>query len=378
VRDRLLAILALLSLALTFWRWAVSGNFPLHARGAIPEALPGLALLKPLRGCNAETKRCLRSWFAQKYPGPVQILFGVADASDPVCGIVKELLAEFPGVDARLIVCAEKMGANGKVSSLRQLEPHIRQPLIMISDADVEVPDDFAAGVAPMLAASGAGLVNCFYRLANPATAAMRWEAVAINADFWSSVLQARSLGPVKFALGAVISLPAAMLQKIGGFAPLADYLADDYQIGQNVAQAGGRIDFASAVVDCREAPAGWAAIWSHQLRWARTIRVCQPLPYFLSVLGNATLWPLLWLIFGNRAGASPFFLVALFFRIITAANQQKRLTQSTLRLAWLWMPPVKDMLDFFIWAAAFWGNHVQWQNQRYRVLPGGKLLLLQ
>ena len=83
------------------------------------------------------------------------------------------------------------------------------------------------------MADPGAGLVNCFYRLANPSTPAMQWEAVAINADFWTQVLQARSLRPVDFALGAVMTLPAAQLKAIGGFAALADYLADDYQLGQ-------------------------------------------------------------------------------------------------------------------------------------------------
>ncbi len=275
--DRVLAILAVLSLVLTFWRWMVSERFALHRRAVGPGALPGLTLLKPLKGCNAETKQCLRSWFAQQYPGPVQILCGVAAPDDPVCGVVRELLAEFAGADARLVICGENLGANGKVSTLRQLEPHIRHPLIMVSDADVEAPLDFAAGVAPLLAAPGAGLVNCFYRLANPATTAMRWEAIAINADFWSQVLQARSLGPVDFALGAAMSMPAAMLRQIGGFAPLADYLADDYELGRKIARAGGRIEFSSAVVDCREAPAGWKEVWKHQLRWARTIRVSGP-----------------------------------------------------------------------------------------------------
>ena len=146
--------------------------------------------------------------------------------------VVRDLLAEFPGVDARLVVCGENLGANAKVSTLRQLEPHIRHPLVMVSDADVEAPADFAANIAPLLAEPGVGLVNCFYRLANPATTAMRWEAIAINADFWSQVLQARSLGPVDFALGAVMSMPAPCWSKIGGFAPLADYLADDYELG--------------------------------------------------------------------------------------------------------------------------------------------------
>jgi ceramide glucosyltransferase len=375
VLDRVFAILAVLSLVLTFWRWMVSERFPLHRRATVPDALPGLTLLKPLKGCNAETKQCLRSWFAQQYPGPVQILCGVAAPDDPVCGVVRELLAEFAGADARLIICAANLGANGKVSTLRQLEPHIRHPLIIVSDADVRVRGDFAAGIAPLLAAPGAGLVNCFYRLANPATTAMRWEAVAINADFWSQVLQARSLGPVDFALGAAMSMPASMLRQIGGFTPLADYLADDYELGRNIARAGGRIEFSSAAVDCREAPAGWEEVWKHQTRWARTIRVCRPLPYFMSVLGNATLWPLLWLLLGNDPAAVPFFLVALLFRIISAAQQQKRLTQSLAHSAYWWMAPVKDLLDVLIWAAAFCGNQVDWRGERYRILAGGKLL---
>ena len=372
--DRVFAILAVLSFVLTFWRWRLSERFPLHRPVSGPGALPGLTLLKPLKGCNAETRRCLRSWFAQQYPGPVQILCGAAAPDDPACGVVRELLAEFPGADARLIICGGNLGANGKVSTLRQLEPHIRHPLVMVSDADVEAGGDFAAGVAPLLAAPGAGLVNCFYRLANPATTAMRWEAVAINADFWSQVLQARSLGRADFALGAVMSMPASMLRRIGGFAPLADYLADDYELGRNIARAGGRIEFASAVVDCREAPAGWKEVWKHQLRWARTIRVCRPLPYFMSVLGNATAWPLLWLLLERDPAAVAFCLAALLFRIVSAAQQQKRLTQSGAHWAWWWLTPVKDLLDVLIWAAAFRGNRIEWRGEHYRILAGGKL----
>ncbi len=141
------------------------------------------------------------------------------------------------------------------------------------------------------------GLVCCFYRLANPTTLAMHWEAVAINADFWSQVLQSRSLKPIDFALGAVMATRREQLAEIGGFAPLVDCLADDYQLGNRIVRRGYSIALSPVVVECRSASMGWAAVWKHQLRWARTIRVCQPAPYFFSLLSNATLWPLLWLI---------------------------------------------------------------------------------
>jgi ceramide glucosyltransferase len=101
VLNTSLAILTAVSFALTLWRWIVSLRFPLHRRMAVQSSLPGLTLLKPLKGCDAETKNCLRSWFQQSYPGPVQILLGVASAEDPVCALGGTVLAEFPQADAR-------------------------------------------------------------------------------------------------------------------------------------------------------------------------------------------------------------------------------------------------------------------------------------
>jgi ceramide glucosyltransferase len=373
-----LAILTVVSFALTFWRWVVSRRFPLHRRCVPPASLPGLTLLKPLKGCDPETRNCLRSWFAQSYPGPVQILLGVSSADDPVCAAVGKLLAEFPSADARLLICSENLGANAKVSTLRQLEPHIRQPLVMISDADVKVPFDFAANVAPHLGDSTVGLVNCFYRNAHPSTRAMQWEALAVNADFWAQVLQSRSLRPVDFALGAVMALPAAELEAIGGFAVLADYLADDYQLGRQVARQGKRIEFATVVAECCDAPISWREVWARQCRWARTIRVCQPLPFFLSVLNNSTLWPLLWLAAARDSTALAGFCLCALFRAATGLWQQSRMTQAPARLANWFMPAVKDILDVVVWAAAFCGNRIVWRGERYRVLRGGKLIKAQ
>jgi ceramide glucosyltransferase len=374
VLTRSLAILTAISFALTLWRWIVSLRFPLHRRMGVQTSLPGVTFLKPLKGCDAETKNCLRSWFLQKYPGPVQILFGVASAEDSVRPIVRELQEEFPNVDARLIVCGENLGANAKVSTLRQLEPHCRHELVMISDADVRVPPDFAVNVAPLLADPAVGLVNCFYRLPNPSTLAMQWEAVAVNADFWTQVLQSRSLRPVDFALGAVMTLPAAQLKAIGGFATLADFLADDYQLGRQVARQKKRIEFATVVAECCDPPMTWAAVWAHQSRWARTIRVCQPAPFFLSILNNATLWPLLLVLDTRRPLALCASAVCVAFRVVTALRQQSRLTQSSGHAVYWWMAPVKDLLDALLWAGAFAGNQIVWRGDRHRILPGGKL----
>jgi ceramide glucosyltransferase len=270
-------------------------------------------------------------------------------------------------------------------------------------------------------------LVNCFYRLANPTTLAMQWEAVAINADFWSQVLQSCSLKPMDFALGAAMLTRRAELAGIGGFAAIKDCLADDYQLGNRIARNRSgtgvppvcgsqgekraaftshaqqdrrdacptkRIEICPVVVECWDAPAGWAAVWKHQLRWARTIRVCQPGPYFFSILSNPTLWPLLWVAL-EPGRPSLFFLgIALATRLVVTLDLQRRLASGGSIVnrkskivnqmepphvgcygGGFWLAPVKDVLQTAIWALAFTGNTVEWRGRRMKLRRDGTLI---
>jgi ceramide glucosyltransferase len=392
VLNAVLGALAFLSFVLLLWQWFVAVRFPLHRRVANPSFTPAVTLLKPLKGCDPTTEDSLRSWFTQEYVGSLQILFGVASPDDPVCEIVRKLIAEFPSKEAQLIVCGPLTGANAKVSKLIELERLAKHDVLIISDADVRVPADFISNiVAPFdrsqienqksKVKNETGLVNCFYQLANPSTLAMQWEAVAINADFWSQVLQAQSLKPIDFALGAVMATQKKQLAEIGGFTALADCLADDYQLGNRIAHKGYRIAISPILVECWSEPMDWPAVWKHQLRWARTIRVCQPLPYFFSILSNPTLWPLVWLAAKPSPVSIAFALLCFVLRIATALQLQRQLpqkpiTQHASRSTYtLWMPLLKDLLQAAIWLLAFLGNHIEWRGQRMRLRRDGTLV---
>ena len=269
--------------------------------------------------------------------------------------------------------------------------------MIIVSDSDVRVLIDFLLNVVAPLRDANVGAVSCFYRLANPTTRAMQWEAVAINADFWSQVLQSRSLKPIDFALGAVMATPRKPLEAMGGFKALVDYLADDFQLGNRIVQQGGRNVLSTLVVECWESPKDWREVWRHQLRWARTIRVCRPGPYFLSILGNATLWPLLWGlvewpgIHSSRSAVDAaggfvpveifvpagawMVVVCLLVRVLTALKQQQKLARSRFSAGHFWLIPLKDLLNAALWMSSFLGNTVEWRGQRYRVERGGHLV---
>jgi len=385
--NLIFATFAVLSCALGLWQWLAARNFPLHQKTAKAGFAPAISILKPLKGGDETTAASLASWLRQDYAGPVEILFGVGDANDPICEITRRVVAEKQAtlvkplslLDARLIVCEIATGTNAKAAKLAQLEKLAAHDLILISDADVRVPPDFLASFVAPLRTENTGLVNCFYRLAHPATPAMQWEAVAINADFWSQVLQSQTLKPLDFALGAAILVRRKALNEIGGFAALANCLADDYQLGHRIARNGHRIALCPMVVECWDAPQGWAQVWRHQLRWARTIRVCQPLPYFFSLLANPTWWPLLWLAFTVIAGNNFFSVLAavvfLLLRIVLAHNLQRRFTPERKLISPAWLVPVKDLLNVALWLAAFLGNTVEWRGRRMKLRRDGTLV---
>jgi ceramide glucosyltransferase len=297
----------------------------------------------------------------------------VATDDDPACEVVRDLIAAHPQSQAQLVVCGQPIGPNAKVSKLARLEQLACHDILIVSDADVRVPRDFLTQVVAPLQEGSAGLVNCFYRLAQPSNVAMRWEAFAVNADFWSQVLQAQSLKPLDFALGAVMATTRAQLDRIGGFAALKDYLADDYQLGHQIAQGGAPIALCPVVVECWSTPMSWGDVWRHQLRWARTIRACQPVSYFFSLLSNATFWPLCWILGHPSAPALIAGGICLLTRMSSALYCERKLTQ---RWDWhsLWLAPMKDLLQVGIWAAAYLSNDVIWRGERLRLLAGGKL----
>lgn len=373
--------LTLLSLGLNIWQRLAARSFALHQPVATAKKLPSVTLLKPLKGCDEHTAECLRSWLTQEYPAPVQVLFGIMDEADPVRPIIQDLLARFPQLDARLVVCPLALGANPKVSTLMQLEPLITHEAIVISDADVMAPAGYLAEAMTILHRDQVGLVNSFYRYANPRNHAMWLEAIAVNSDFWSQVCQSNSLRMMKFALGAVMSLRHQTLRELGGFRVLVEYLADDNRLGLLVHRSGRRIELTRKVVDCYARPETFRQMWAHQLRWARTIRACESVPYFLSGLTHWPLWAGGFLAVTLGLAALPpwwapvgLLLACLLVRDHVARANWRQLTGKELSSGQRATVGERDLLGVLWWALAFSGNTITWHGRQYRILNGGRL----
>lgn len=64
---------------------------------------PGVSILRPLRGLDPNLYENLETTFKQDYPN-YEIIFSVKDEDDAALGVVHQLIARYPHVNARVII----------------------------------------------------------------------------------------------------------------------------------------------------------------------------------------------------------------------------------------------------------------------------------
>ena len=336
-----------------------------------PEAalgdLPPVSILKPMHGTSAGLYQAIRSHAVQDYP-EFEILFGVGDANDAALADVERLKREFPALPLRTVV-ARPNAPNAKVAVLAELARQARHQILVVSDDDITAGPGYLRSVVEPFRNPKVGLVTCLYR-ARAQSAAARVEALGIATEFAPSVMVARMLGVVDFALGSTMALRVETLREIGGFEAIAGYLADDYQLGRKVAARGYRVEFCAAVVETEAGPASWGGIWRHQVRWARTIRVSRPAGYYGSVVTQATFWAVLAFLGGQWwAGAA-----ALAARILAGLAAGGVILQDRQVWRWFWLMPLRDLFGFAVWAAGCFGTTVYWRGRKLHLQADGTI----
>src|SRR5271166_5838887 len=251
---------------------------------------PPVSILRSLKGLDPQMYLAFRSHCVLDY-GEYEVLFGVSDANDPALELVERLQQEFPLRQLQVVHCPKVLGLNGKVSNLAQMLPQARYEHIVINDSDIIVPLDYLRSVMAPLAQPQVGMVTALYRGIAGKTLGSRLEALGLSADFMGGVLVARELQGIRFALGGTIATTKAVLAAIGGMEPLAAYLSDDYELGARTAAVGYRVELADTVVETAVPDYNFRDFWTHQTRWARTVKACRPAEYFGLLVTFALIW---------------------------------------------------------------------------------------
>jgi ceramide glucosyltransferase len=344
---------------------AIAGAIRFRGKRVVADFTPAVSILKPLRGRDAHFYAAIRSHATQQYP-QFELIFGTADPHDPAIDDIERLRAEFPDVPIR-VVNTRNDAPNGKVGSLEVLAGEANFDVLLVNDGDILVEPDYLRRVVGLLVDEQIGLVTCLYR-GHGSSFPSRAEALGIATEFAPSVLVARLLSASGFALGSTMALRVSDLSAIGGFAAIREFLADDYQLGARIAALGKRIAMSDTVVETNLGAGSWKDVWTHQIRWSRTIRVSRPAGYYGYIVTQATLWSIVAAGFGYWKTA----LTGLIIRLIAAAFAMRAVGASD-GLAILAVP-LRDLFGFAVWAAGIAGHKVEWRDIRFQLLADGRI----
>jgi ceramide glucosyltransferase len=354
---------------------------PAFATGAT--GAPPVTILKPLKGLDPGMMDAFRSHCRQSYDGEYEIVFGVSSMDDPAAAAVQQLQQEFPERTIRLFECPERLGANGKVSTLIQLLPHAAHEYLLINDSDITVLPRYLERVMALFVPAQnstkkqkpVGLVTALYRGRAEATLGSRLESMFMSTDFVPSVLLAKILeGGIHFGLGSTLAVTRPALAAAGGLEALVNQLADDYELGVRVDKSGFRVALAPVAVETSVPAYGWRGFVDHQLRWYRTIRDARPVGYCGLVFTYALPWALLNALASGLSPLSLWLLALSFFlRLAVAMTAGASILGDHQVLPSLWLLPLRDAVAMGLWAAGFAGNTIVWRGERF-VVKNGKL----
>ncbi len=335
---------------------------------------PAVTVLKPLYGLEPNLYANLASVCAQDYAGRVQIVFGVQNAGDPAIGVVRNLQAAYPKLRIDLVVDACQHGSNRKVSNLINMSSAIAHEIVVLADSDMVVGPDYLERLVGALGQPGVRGVTCLYH-GVPSNRGIwaQLSGLAIDVQFLPNVVMGTALGLAEPCFGSTIAMTREALTEIGGFAVLADDLADDYALGRALRAGGGVVAIPPMTIGHTCVDTSLPEMWSHEMRWNRTIRNVDPAGYAGSIVTHAVPLALIGaLLPGTEAFALPIAALALACRVLLCLAVERAFGIAPHAY---WLLPIRDIVSFsgFLWSFA--SGAVTWKGHDYRVVADGTLI---
>lgn len=382
-----LALVAFLALAVTLAVHALALRKLAGERRRRPLAdrrLPPISVLRPLKGLDDGFAENLAALARQGYPR-FELICGAEDPGDPALEVARRVAAAHPDVAIRVVAGAAPFGLNPKVTNLATLARHARHEHLLISDSNACPRTGYLRAMAETMAGGDgrrpAGLVSSVLA-GRDLAAALAPSPGALCEDlhlgtFVAAAVCAADVAGAPCVVGKSMLFRRADLDAVGGWAAVADVLAEDYAIGRAFAAAGHRVALSAEVVPVVAGRRRVADFLARHLRWSQMRCRIAPFAYAGEVLLNPV--PALAATAALTAAAGTTSLAVAAVAGVAAKVAADGLLLARLsgrpvplsRLAWI---PLKDLLIAAVWLAAPWKTTVVWRGERLRIGAGSRL----
>ncbi len=340
-----------------------------------PFGLFPVSILKPLKGAENGIRENIESFFELDYP-QFELLFSVSDPKDPARRLVESMMERYPRVKARLFVGQIEAGPNPKVNNLMISYQMASHDLILISDSNVRVNQDYLKRLVAHLDA-GVGMITSVVAGTDAATLGGRLESIYLN-TFYARWMVVAAAGGQPCVVGKSMLFSRKTAQRFGGIKTLARYLAEDYMAGVAVRRLGLKVVIASDPVRQYIGKYAFKDFWHRHLRWGRIRKSQAPLAFLAEPLsgclfsGVAGAWAISHLFGASFANALAIHFACWFFCDLQLAIRLERDIHIAMPIVWL----AREILAIPMWLHTALGKTVLWRGRKLALQPGGLLEL--
>jgi ceramide glucosyltransferase len=213
-----------------------------HLRQAAPVAtvFPPISVLKPLCGAEDALAENLASFVALPYPGAYEVLLGVRSPEDAAYPVACEAVRRWPG-RVRLVLQRGAVGFNPKVNQLVCLASAARYDILVVSDSNIRVPQGYLLDIAGHLGRPGVGCVTHPLAGNGHRSLGALLDNLHLGGTIAPGMVCAQRVLKKALVVGKSMALWRRDLELLGGFASVANVLAEDHVLGNRlVTPAGG------------------------------------------------------------------------------------------------------------------------------------------
>ncbi|KAJ6519657.1 glycosyltransferase family 21 protein [Mycena sanguinolenta] len=370
-------------------------------------SVPGVSILRPLKGLDTNLYENLESTFTQEYPN-YELLLSVADERDQALSVARELMAKYPSVNCRIIIGEEVVGANPKVNNLIRSYRQAAHDILWVIDSNVAVhPGTLARSVdaltgppAPARKRRIALVHHVPFAVVTEPRIGSRIEEAFLNTNHAKMYLAINTLAVDSCVMGKSNLYRRSDLERVNGsLKPIQQnasttqpvpcglpafgrFLAEDNMIASAFwHELGDRHDLSC---DVARNAVGNMSLWDYILRRVRWIRVRKHIvlaatlvePFTESVVLSIVCAASLGCLFGVPYWISilAHFAIWVFVDLDVYASLAGHPLPSDIRWQFMAAWAAREFLALPIFLFAICGSEVSWRGRAYRVLRDGQV----
>lgn len=338
-----------------------------------PAQTEAISVVIPVCGLDNYAEDTLRTAFRLDYPH-YELLFCAARADDAALPVIRRLMAEHPGIDARILIGDERISENPKLNNVFKGWRDARFDWIMMPDSNVLMPRDYLQRLVSHFS-SDTGLVCSPPLGCLPDGFWAELECAFLNnyQARWQYFADALGFG---FAQGKTMLWRRDDLQRAGGIRALGLEAAEDAASTKIVRRLGLRVRLVEPPV---RQPLGFRSmkdVWKRQRRWARLRRASFPL-YFAPEILSGSLAPLLAVLFvawelGVTPAGSALLFATLWYgaEMMLLVKARWHVSRHSLVCAIL-----RDLMLPVLYVNAWGGSRFEWRGHDMRAVESARLL---